>query len=160
MQYTRTLTLNCIVKELVPLLFFILKFCPEDNSNCLRCKHDTLQVNSCHVGEAQVTNTITLGCNLRSHCPLSFFICKFRLEHISKTIRGINMKLYRWIDLIKVECSTQKHYLFIERLMSFCPLSIFILQLCSKNNPKINTGTNMILHRRIDLSREVLYKKT
>ena len=43
-----------------------------------------------------------------SYSHLFFFILKFSLEHISKGLGGINMKLWRWVDLIKETCSAQE----------------------------------------------------
>ena len=37
-------------------------------------------------------------------------------EHISKSIRGINFKLHRWIDLMGEECNAQERLFYLSHI--------------------------------------------
>ena len=43
-----------------------------------------------------------------SYCPLLIFILKACPADNSQTIKAINLKLHRWIDLIEEICSAQE----------------------------------------------------
>ena len=89
-----------------------------------------------------------------SYCPLLFFILNSCPEHNSYTIRAINLKLHRWIDLIEEKCSAQEPLLYISYFWSYCPLLFFILNSCPEHNSYTIRAINLKLHRWIDLIEE------
>ena len=75
-------------------------------------------------------------------------------EHNSKSISGIILKLHRWIDLIKEKYSAQEIIILPSYLWSYCPLFIFILNICPEHNYKSISGMILKPHRWIDLIEE------
>ena len=76
--------------------------------NCTSYSYETSWVYRSHEGGVQCTGIITLACLISELCPLLLFILEFCPEHMSKAILATVMKLHRWIDLMKVECSAQE----------------------------------------------------
>ena len=89
-----------------------------------------------------------------SHCPLLIFILQTCPADNCKTVKAINLKLHRWIDLIQEICSAQEPLLCISYFWSYCTLLIFILQACLAYASQTIKAINMKLHRWIDVNEE------
>jgi hypothetical protein len=86
-----------------------------------------------------------------SYCPLFIFILYFCPGHFSESIKAMDLKLHRMIDLIKKKCSVQEPVLCISYFLSYCPLLIFILNYCPGHFSSSIKAIHMKLHRMIDL---------
>jgi hypothetical protein len=84
-----------------------------------------------------------------SYCPLLIFILCFFSGHFSESIKAMDLKLHRMIDLIKKKCSAQEPLLCISNFFSYCPLLIFIL--CPGHFSSSMKAMDMKLHSMIDL---------
>jgi hypothetical protein len=86
-----------------------------------------------------------------SYCPLLIFILYFCLSHFSESIKAMDLKLHRMIDLIKKKCIAQEPVLYISYFLSYCPLLIFILYFCPGHFSERIKAIDLKLHRMIDL---------
>jgi hypothetical protein len=86
-----------------------------------------------------------------SYCPLLIFILYFCPGHFSQSIKAMDLKLHRMIDLIKKKCSAQYLVLCISYFLSYCPLLIFILLFCPGHFSSTIKAMDLKLHRMIDL---------
>ena len=75
-------------------------------------------------------------------------------EHISKSISDINLKLHKWIDLIKEVCSVKEPLLYLHYFWSYCPLYIFFWNFCPEHISKSMKARNFKLHTHIELNEE------
>ena len=110
-QCTWTVTLGCLIFELLPFVYFHFHTWILSRAylqNCTNYGYEILWVDRSYQGGVQYTWTITLACLVFELLPFVFFILKFCLVHISKTIKAMVMKFCRWIDLIKGECSAHE----------------------------------------------------
>ena len=131
-----------------PLLFFILHSCPDHNSQTIR----PINLKLCRwidlIEQKRSTQELLLCTSyFWSYCPLLIFILHCCPDHNSQTIRPINLKLRRWIDLIEQKHSTQELLLCTSYFLSYCPLLFFILLFCLHRNSYTIRPINLKLYR-------------
>ena len=102
----------------------------------------------------QCTRTVSLHFIFLELLPFVNFHTSSLSADNSQTIKAINLKLHRWIDLIKEKCSAQEPLLFISYFWSYCPLFIFKLQACPAYTSQTIKAINLKLHRWIDVNEE------
>ena len=97
-QCTWTLTLACLIFELLPFVYFhtwILSWAYLQNYTSYG--HEILWVDRSYQGGVQCTWTLTLACLIFELMPFGFFILEFCPVHISKTILTMAMKFCGWL---------------------------------------------------------------
>jgi hypothetical protein len=86
-----------------------------------------------------------------SNCPLLMFILYFCHNHFSLSMKAMDLKLHRMIEVIKKKCSAKELVLCISYFLSYCPSLIFILYFCHRHFTWSIKAMDMKLYRMIDL---------
>ena len=111
MQCTKTITLSSVFLEFLPFVhFFFRNFCPEDISKSMKARNFELHTHIELIEEVCSAEDALLCLQyFWSYCSLYIFTLNFCPEHISKSIKARNLKLYTYIELIEEKCSAQNH---------------------------------------------------
>jgi hypothetical protein len=90
----------------------------------------------------QCIRTDTLHFLFLSNCPLLIFLLYFCPGHFSSSMKAMDLKHYRMIDLIDKKCSIQKccsaHIIFL--VIAVCYFSYFIFVLAISPNLHCSQG--------------------
>ena len=129
------------------MLIFTLNFCLDHYFQTKSYQLETSQTDRTHYGEVQCIRTITLLLIFFfNYCPFLISSLIFFLDHNFKTIKAINWKLDKLIELIIEKCNAPEPRLCYSYLFDYCPLLNFILNFCLDHNFQTITAINLKLH--------------
>ena len=149
MQYTRTGT-SCLMSYCL-LLIVILHFYPGHLSYTIKALDLKLHRMIDLIEQKSSAEELVLCTScFMSYCPLIMVIA-FYPGHLSYTIKAVDLKLHRMIDLIEQKSSAQEMVFCTSCFMSYCPLIMVILHFYPGHLSYTIKALDLKLHRMLDL---------